>query len=98
MADEIPGLRKAGELADEATPIPTVIPVESDPRLGEITTEVRQRYQLVFTRGAHGATYEFESEPSDAVKAQYQKLAEETMDALESQPTQELQDRRRPKQ
>jgi hypothetical protein len=98
IAPEIVGERKAGEEATEETPVPVATVVDTDPRTAEITSEVRQKFQLTFSRGIHSATYEFNSEPSDAVKAEYQKQAEDTLDRLEAQRTQELQDRRKPKE
>lgn len=94
---EIPGQRKAGEEATEETPVAVASLVDVDPRLSEITEEVKQSYRLTFTRGEHSATFEFESEPSDSTRAEYRKTADDIMDRLASQKTQELQDRRRPK-
>jgi|GEM_PF-6136178 len=98
MPDEIPGQRKPGEQAEIATPVAMAETVDSDPRTAEITEEVNTRYQLVFTRGAHSATYDFGTEPNDAVKAEYRKVAEDTLDRLEAQRTQEMQDRRKPRE
>jgi hypothetical protein len=94
---ELAGQRRAGEEATEETPTPVASMVDTDPRLADITEEVSQSFRLTFTRGVHSATFEFPSEPSDAVKAEYRKTAEDMLDRLEAQETQELQDRRRPK-
>jgi hypothetical protein len=98
IVSEIPGARPVGEQSTEPTPIPSEFRVDADPRTGDITEEVKQSYRLTFTRGAHSSTFEFPEEPSDAVKAEYRKQAEDIMDRLEAQKTQELEDRRKPKE
>lgn len=96
-AAEIPGRRNVGEEATEPTPVPAASRIDADPRVGDISEEVTQSFRLTFTRGAHSATFEFGTDPSDAVKAEHRRLAEDTLDRLDAQKTQELQDRRRPK-
>lgn len=98
--DEIPGRRRGGEEATEDTPVQVIPSVQSDPRLANITETIEShsgKFLLIFTRGDRASTVEFDSEPSDAVVAEYRKQADAVFDAIDALYTTELQDRRRPK-
>ena len=99
-APEIPGARQSGEIATEPTPESAQAIVAGDPRLADITETVEphgEHFLLVHSRGDHTRTVEFEAEPTDAMRAEQRRLADELFDLADARFTTELQDRRRPK-
>jgi hypothetical protein len=93
VADEIPGIRKAGE-EGAAVESASVLPI-APPAPSHTVTELAGKHILIFVRGPHSRTITFDHAPTEEEIAHHEAHA---IEGFASMDRPELQDRRRPKQ